>query len=68
MGRCVALYAFYIIHIVCADLLLQSHGGANEAALKMLEEIGSVDNIPSFIEVCPLLKLSCSSIRRSYGM
>ena len=27
-----------------------SHGGANEAALKMLEEIGSVENIPSFIE------------------
>lgn len=27
-----------------------SHGGANEAALKMLEEIGSVENIPAFIE------------------
>ncbi|KAH6580631.1 hypothetical protein BASA61_009529 [Batrachochytrium salamandrivorans] len=27
-----------------------SHGGANEAALKMLEEIGSVDKIPAFIE------------------
>lgn len=26
------------------------HGGANEAVLKMLSEIGSVDNIPSFIE------------------
>ena len=26
-----------------------AHGGANEAALKMLEEIGSVDNIPAFI-------------------
>lgn len=26
------------------------HGGANEAVLKMLEEIGSVENIPSFIE------------------
>ena len=25
-------------------------GGANEAALKMLEEIGSKENIPSFIE------------------
>lgn len=25
------------------------HGGANEAALKMLEEIGSVENIPAFI-------------------
>jgi citrate synthase len=27
-----------------------SHGGANEAALKMLEEIASVENIPGFIE------------------
>lgn len=26
-----------------------AHGGANEAALAMLEEIGSVDNIPEFI-------------------
>ena len=26
-----------------------AHGGANEAALKMLEEIGTVDNIPDFI-------------------
>ncbi|KAJ4780627.1 Citrate synthase [Rhynchospora pubera] len=26
------------------------HGGANEAVLKMLNEIGSVDNIPNFIE------------------
>jgi len=25
------------------------HGGANEAALKMLQEIGTVDNIPDFI-------------------
>jgi len=27
-----------------------AHGGANEAALKMLEEIGSVDKIPEFLE------------------
>ncbi|HEY1735815.1 MAG TPA: citrate synthase [Methylovirgula sp.] len=26
-----------------------AHGGANEAALKMLEEIGTVENIPKFI-------------------
>jgi citrate synthase len=26
------------------------HGGANEAVLKMLEEIGTVENIPAFIE------------------
>ncbi len=27
-----------------------AHGGANEAALQMLSEIGSVDNIPAFIK------------------
>ena len=27
-----------------------AHGGANEAALNMLEQIGSVDNIPEFIK------------------
>ena len=27
-----------------------AHGGANEAALKMLQEIGTVDRIPEFIE------------------
>ena len=26
------------------------HGGANEAVLRMLERIGSVDNIPAFVE------------------
>jgi citrate synthase len=26
------------------------HGGANEAVLKMLQEIGSIDNVPSFIK------------------
>jgi citrate synthase len=26
------------------------HGGANEAVLRMLEEIGSIDNVPAFIE------------------
>jgi citrate synthase len=26
------------------------HGGANEAVLKMLNEIGSVENIPDFVE------------------
>jgi citrate synthase len=33
-----------------ASLWGPAHGGANEAVLKMLAEIGSVDNIPSFIE------------------
>jgi citrate synthase len=27
-----------------------AHGGANEAALKMLEEIGSVDRVPEFVK------------------
>ncbi len=33
-----------------ASLWGPAHGGANEAALNMLEEIGSVDRIPEFIE------------------
>jgi citrate synthase len=32
-----------------ASLWGPAHGGANEAALKMLAEIGTVDNIPKFI-------------------
>ena len=26
------------------------HGGANEAVLRMLQRIGSVDNVPAFLE------------------
>lgn len=33
-----------------AALYGRKHGGANEAVLRMLEEIGSVENIPDFIE------------------
>ncbi len=33
-----------------ASLWGPAHGGANEACLRMLEEIGSVDRIPEFIE------------------
>lgn len=33
-----------------ASLWGPAHGGANQAVLEMLEEIGSVDNIPSYIE------------------
>ena len=33
-----------------ASLWGPAHGGANEAVLKMLAEIGSVENIPAFIE------------------
>ena len=33
-----------------ASLWGPAHGGANEACLKMLEEIGSVDRIPMYIE------------------
>ena len=34
----------------CAALYGPSHGGANEAALKMLEEIGDIKNVPKFME------------------
>ncbi len=33
-----------------ASLWGPAHGGANEACLRMLEEIGSVDNIPEYID------------------
>lgn len=33
-----------------ASLWGPAHGGANQAVLEMLEEIGSVENIPAFIE------------------
>ena len=33
-----------------ASLWGPAHGGANEAALKMLEEIGSVDRIPEYVK------------------
>nr|WP_086940800.1 citrate synthase [Thaumasiovibrio occultus] len=33
-----------------ASLWGPAHGGANEACLRMLEEIGSVENIPEFVE------------------
>jgi len=41
---------FIAVATAASALYGPSHGGANEAALKMLEEIGSVDNIPAFIE------------------
>jgi len=34
-----------------ASLWGPAHGGANEACLKMLDEIGSVDNIPKYIDM-----------------
>ena len=33
-----------------ATLWGPAHGGANEAVIKMLEDIGTVDNIPKAIE------------------
>ncbi|MDE3085630.1 MAG: citrate synthase [Acidobacteriota bacterium] len=34
----------------CAALYGPRHGGANEEVIKMLTEIGSIENIPSFVE------------------
>ncbi len=34
----------------CAALYGPRHGGANEEVIKMLTEIGSIDNVPAFIE------------------
>src|SRR2546423_5338006 len=41
---------FACIAAGCACLWGPAHGGANEAALKMLGEIGSVDRIPEYIK------------------
>src|ERR1043166_3414459 len=41
---------FACIAAGCACLWGPAHGGANEAALKMLAEIGSVDRIPEYIK------------------
>ena len=38
------------IAAACAALYGPLHGGANEAVLKMLTEIGSIENIPAFID------------------
>ena len=34
----------------CAALYGPRHGGANEAVIRMLTEIGSIENVPAFIE------------------
>ncbi len=34
----------------CAALYGPRHGGANEAVIKMLNQIGSMDNVPGFVE------------------
>jgi citrate synthase len=41
---------FACIAAGCACLWGPAHGGANEAALRMLSEIGSVDRIPEYIK------------------
>ena len=41
---------FAVIAAGIASLWGPAHGGANEAVLKMLQEIGSVDRIPEFIK------------------
>ncbi|RMF08612.1 MAG: citrate (Si)-synthase [Alphaproteobacteria bacterium] len=41
---------FACIAAGCASLWGPAHGGANEACLRMLEEIGTVDRIPEFIK------------------
>ncbi len=40
---------FAAIAAGCAALWGPAHGGANEAVLNMLEEIGTVENVPKFI-------------------
>ena len=41
---------FACISAGCACLWGPAHGGANEAALKMLQEIGTVDRVPEYVK------------------
>jgi citrate synthase len=41
---------YVAVSAACAALYGPLHGGANEAVVKMLNRIGSMDNIPSYIE------------------
>lgn len=41
---------FAVVGGAIASLWGSAHGGANEEVIKMLEEIGSVENIPNFIK------------------
>lgn len=43
------------------------HGGANEAVLRMLERIGSVDRIPQFIEGVKNRKEKLSGFGHRWG-
>src|SRR3712207_7293787 len=45
-----------------------AHGGANEAALAMLAEIGSVDKIPEFIADRKSTRLNSSHANISYAV
>ncbi|KAL7417451.1 citrate synthase-like protein [Mrakia frigida] len=41
---------YSVVSAACASLYGPTHGGANEAVIRMLIEIGSVENVPAFIE------------------
>jgi len=41
---------YTVVAAACAALYGPRHGGANEAVLKMLDEIGSYDNVDAFVE------------------
>lgn len=49
--RCLSpLFLYHHISAACASLYGPLHGGANEAVIRMLIEIGDVKNVPAFIE------------------
>src|SRR5208283_3977029 len=45
-----------------------AHGGANEAALKMLEEIGTVERIPEYVKRAKAMQVQCHAVLDELGM
>jgi citrate synthase len=45
-----------------------AHGGANEAALKMLEEIGTVDRIPEFVARAKAMQIQAHAVLNELGL
>ena len=45
-----------------------AHGGANEAALKMIEEIGTVDRIPEFVRRAKAMQIQAHAVLDELGL
>jgi citrate synthase len=59
---------FACIAAGCACLWGPAHGGANEAALNMLSEIGSVDRIPDYDPRAKIMQKTCHEVLTELGI